>query len=79
MTKKEVNLLFVFRGSGPLMFLVMGIKILIIIAIIVILIKFLKNYTTCTNKALGLLDEKFANGEITEEEYIKRKAILKQK
>ena len=57
----------------------MGIKILVLIALIVILIKFLKNYTTSTNKALGLLDEKFANGEITEEEYIKRKVILKRK
>ena len=71
--------MFVFRGSGLLMFLVMGIKILILIVLIVILIKFLKNYATDTNKALGLLDEKFVNGEITEEEYIKRKAILKQK
>jgi len=71
--------LFVFRGSGLLIFLEMGIKILVLIALIVILIKFLKNYTTSTNKALGLLDEKFANGEITEEEYIKRKVILKRK
>lgn len=31
------------------------------------------------NNALGILDKRFANGEISEEEYLKRRSILKDK
>lgn len=66
-------------GPNPLMFVVMGINIVIVIALIVIAVKLFNKYANHNRKALGILDEKFANGEITEEEYLKRKTILKQK
>jgi putative membrane protein len=31
------------------------------------------------NNALDILDKRFANGEISEEEYLKRRSILKDK
>ncbi|MDP4091259.1 MAG: SHOCT domain-containing protein [Bacillota bacterium] len=34
--------------------------------------------STPSNNALEILDRRFANGEINEEEYLKRKSILKQ-
>lgn len=35
-----------------------------------------RHYTNNTNKALEILDEKFASGEITEEEYLHKKKII---
>lgn len=32
---------------------------------------------TNTNKALDILDMRFANGEISEDEYLKRRSLLK--
>jgi putative membrane protein len=66
-------------GPNPLMFVVMGINIIIVIALIIIAVKLFKKYANHNRKALCILDEKFVNGEITEEEYLKRKTILKQK
>lgn len=66
-------------AATPLMFVAMGIKIVILIALIIIAVKLFKKYANHNRKALGILDEKFVNGEVTEEEYLKRKTILKQK
>lgn len=72
-----------FGGSGfgfsPWMSVMMGIKILVFIVLIVLGIKFIKSYTSNSSSALKILDEKFANGEISEEEYIKRRTIITQK
>ncbi len=69
-----------FRGSGfgfsSGMYMMMGIKILVFIALIVIGVKLIKNYTENSNSALKILDEKFAKGEISEEEYIKKRAVM---
>lgn len=34
--------------------------------------------TTQSNNALEILNKRFANGEINEEEYLRRKSVLKQ-
>lgn len=67
-----------FIGGGFL-FIIMGIKLLILAAIIVFAVKIFKKYTNGSINALKMLDERFAKGEISEDEYIKRKAILSQK
>ncbi|MDR3598088.1 SHOCT domain-containing protein [Clostridium sp.] len=73
-------------GYGPLssiglggMFLSMGFRMLIFIVLIILAIKLFRNYTDKSNVPMKILNEKFASGEMSEEEYLKRKAILLQK
>ncbi|MZK51136.1 SHOCT domain-containing protein [Clostridium beijerinckii] len=61
------------------MSLAMGVRMLIFIALIVLAFKLFKNYTNKSNDAMKILNEKFAGGEITQEEYLKRKSVLSQK
>ena len=61
------------------MFLAMGFRMLIFIVLIVLAVKLFKNYTYKSNGAMKILDEKFASGEISKEEYLSRKTILSQK
>ena len=72
-------------GFGPAgsigyggMFFAMGLKMLIFIVLIVVAVKLFKNYTNKNNSAMKILNEKFASGEITQEEYLSRKAVLYQ-
>jgi putative membrane protein len=67
-----------YMGFEGMLF-VMGFKLLIFVALIAIGYKLYKNYTNKSNQALKIISEKFANGEISEEEYIKRKTVLSQK
>ncbi|MBU3143352.1 SHOCT domain-containing protein [Clostridium sp. CF012] len=64
-------------GSG--LFLMMGIRLLIFAALVFVGIKLYKKYATHSRSALKMLDEKFAMGEISEEEYINRKTVLNKK
>lgn len=66
-------------GFTPWMYMMMGIRMLIFIGLIILGIRFIKNYTMNSNSALKILDEKFAKGEISEEEYIKRRTVIVQK
>ncbi|WML35546.1 SHOCT domain-containing protein [Clostridium sp. OS1-26] len=66
-------------GFSPWMSVMMGIRILVFIILIVFGVKLIKNYTSNSNGALKILDEKFASGEISEEEYIKRRTVMTQK
>lgn len=72
-----------FGPAGPMgyggMFFAMGFRFLIIIAIIVVAVKLFKSHTNKSNDAIKILNEKFANGDINEEEYLKRKIILSKK
>lgn len=72
-----------FGPAGPMgyggMFFAMGFRFLIFIAIIVVTVKLFKSYTNKSNDAIKILNEKFAGGDINEEEYLKRKAILSKK
>lgn len=65
-------------GSGW-MFLAAGFRLLIFIVLIVLAVKLFKKYTNTSYNSIRILDEKFARGEIDEEEYLKRKNILTHK
>lgn len=74
-----------FCGFGPLgsigiggMFF-KGFRMLIFIILIILAIKFFKNYANNSNDPMKILNEKFASGEMDQEEYLKRKSILSQK
>lgn len=72
-----------FSPSGTInqegMFLAMGFRLLIFIALIFFAFKIFKIYSSKTNSSIRIIDEKFAKGEISEEEYFKRKAVLLKK
>ncbi len=56
----------------------MGISILVLVVVAVVIIKTLKNRSNNGNdEALELLKIKFVKGEISEEEYLKKKSVLK--
>jgi len=57
----------------------MGFRLLILIGLIVLAVKLYKKHNNFNNSTMRILDEKFANGEINEEEYLKRKTILSKK
>ena len=74
-----------FCGFGPLgpiwiggMFF-MGFRMLIFIVLIILAVKLFRNYANKSNDPMKLLNEKFASGEMSQEEYLKRKTILSQK
>ena len=56
-------------------------NLVVLIALIVVGVKLYKKYVSGTDKSkiFAILDEKYASGDITEEEYIKRRTILSNK
>lgn len=75
-----------YGGFGPVsnigyggMFLVMGFRMLVFIALIVFAVKLFKSYSNKSNSAMRILDEKFANGEMNQEEYLRKREILSKK
>lgn len=66
------------RGFGHFGF--MGIfGLLIVAAIVVIIVLLVKNKKSSGNDLIGELKSLYVRGEITEEEYLKRKSVLKKK
>jgi putative membrane protein len=64
-------------GSGTIMVLFWIIAILAIIALLLWLAENLNNNTSTSNKAMEILKEKYAKGEITKEEFeTKKKDII---
>ncbi|MBM7869142.1 putative membrane protein [Clostridium pascui] len=61
------------------MLLSMGFRLIIFVGMIVLIFKLFKSYNNKSSNAIKILNEKFANGEISEEEYLKRRTILSQK
>lgn len=61
------------------MFLVMGFRLLIFIGLILLVVKIFKNHSIKSNDSLRIINEKFARGEMSEEEYLRRRTILSQK
>lgn len=64
------------------MFLSMTFNLIVFIGLIALAIKLFKNYPiklNSTNATMRILDERFAKGEISEEDYLKRRTILSQK
>lgn len=75
-----------YGGFGPVsnigyggMFLAMGFRMLVFIALIVFAVKLFKSYSNKSNSAMRILDEKFANGEMNQEEYLRKREILSKK
>lgn len=70
-----------YNGGG--MILMMGFGLLIFLAIAFLIFKLIKpntisNFSQHENSALNILNERFAKGEINEEEYNKMKVTLKK-
>ncbi|AGK96860.1 SHOCT domain-containing protein [Clostridium pasteurianum] len=67
-----------FMGwGGPYPIIFMIIRLLIIIGIVFVAVKLFKGYFKGNNNAIKTLDNMYAKGEITEEEYKKRKEFIK--
>ncbi|MEA5009045.1 SHOCT domain-containing protein [Clostridium tyrobutyricum] len=73
-------------GFGPAssigygwIFLAMGFRLLVFIGLIVLAFKLFKSYTNKSEDNMKILNERFARGEINEEEYLRRRTILSQK
>ena len=66
-------------GGFTWMFIFMGIKLLAFAILIFLAVKLFNKYTDRSNNIMNVLDEKFASGEISEEDYLKRKTILSKK
>jgi putative membrane protein len=65
-------------GSGWI-FLAMGFRLLILIGLVILAVKLFKKYTNKPDDTIRIISEKFTKGEISEEEYLRRKLILSQK
>ena len=69
-----------FSGAyGPWIIVVMVLKLVISVAIIFIAYKIIKKHNFHSISAIKILDERYAKGEIEEDEYLNRKKVLKQK
>jgi putative membrane protein len=65
-------------GWSSWMIIPMIFRFLIIVGIIYFAVKLIKGHTISSNGAMKMLDEKYAMGEIDEEEYTKRKGVLRR-
>ncbi|NFF77697.1 SHOCT domain-containing protein [Clostridium sporogenes] len=63
-------------GCSAWMIVPMIFRLLIIIGIIYAVVKLFKNHMANNNNAIKILNEKYATGEISEEEYLKRKNTI---
>ncbi|HEY5562353.1 MAG TPA: SHOCT domain-containing protein [Clostridiaceae bacterium] len=72
-----------FNGyGGGAMYIMMGFGFIIFIGLIFLAFKLMKvntHFTLSNNPALNILNERYAKGEINEEEYAKKKILLSKK
>lgn len=61
------------------MFLMMAFWLVVIVGVIYLIVKNISKDKSSSNKALEILDINLAQGEISEEEYLQKKRILKEK
>lgn len=61
------------------MLLSLGFKLIIFATLVVVGFKVFKHYTDKSNNTMQILDDRFARGEIGEEEYLKKRTILSHK
>ena len=64
---------------GPWIIVAMVLKLVIFFLIIFIVYKIIKKHNFHSISAIRILNERYAKGEIEEEEYLKRKEILRKK
>ena len=70
-----------YSGGGG-MYIMMGFGFLIFLVLVFLSLKLMKDSTHLSlpnNSSLNILNERYAKGEINEEEYTKKKAILSKK
>lgn len=78
-----------FRNANPIvMWIAMGLGLLLLLFVLYLIVQLLRRnrdqdsggrsdrYGSASNDALRILDERFAKGEITEEEYQRRRSML---
>ena len=53
-------------------------KLVVLVVLIVVAIILIRKYFFSNRKAIAILNERYAKGEIEEEEYLKKKQILKK-
>ncbi|MFZ5968475.1 MAG: SHOCT domain-containing protein [Bacillota bacterium] len=66
-------------GWGIWMVLMMAFWIAVIVGITIFALKFIKKDQYSSNKAIEILNVKYAQGEIDEIEYMQKKKILQEK
>lgn len=66
-------------GAGPWMFGMMAIRLVILAAFIIIGIRLFKGFFRNADPAVKILNERYAKGEISEEDYMTKKQALIRK
>ncbi|MCT4619452.1 MAG: SHOCT domain-containing protein [Marinisporobacter sp.] len=70
---------FGYTGWWGWMFLRTGLGIAVTIGLVIWITKLIKNTIQDRRNGIQFLDERFARGELSEEEYIQKKKVLSDK
>ncbi|MDP4091118.1 MAG: SHOCT domain-containing protein [Bacillota bacterium] len=72
-----------FTGNGPVnsgfTYLVIGLRIFIVLAVLLLILSLFKHIIKSSNDAARILDERYAKGDIGEEEYFSKKSNIAKK
>lgn len=68
-----------YPGCNPWMLIPMAIGFIVVIGFGILIMKRMRSNGYGTNNTLQILDEKFVKGEISEEEYLQKKKVIKGK
>jgi putative membrane protein len=63
--------------GGPYIFI--GVALIAVILVVALIVRAAGKKKRASNEAIELLKIKFAEGQITEKEFLKKKAVLKEK
>lgn len=67
------------NGFSSFMFIPALVELIFFAVLIYAGLKFFKTWSFGNNSAMKILNEKYASGEIDEEEYLKRKTLLQKR
>ena len=70
---------FGYTLGGPWSFLYMGLRFLFIIGVVWFIVDMIKNNYKKSNTGIEILNQRYSNGQIDEEEYNKKREILSNK